>query len=94
MIQQSNKTFTGTSPNERYLFQDNINNNKNMRKAIYYTSLLIVFTALIAGIDNYFGPEIKKFSTVVFFAWTAQVLTRNWKEIKEFLRALYGLDKK
>ena len=65
-----------------------------MRKAIYYTSLLIVFTALIMGIDNYFGPEIKRFSTVVFFAWTAQVLTENWKEIKEFLRALYGLDKK
>ena len=65
-----------------------------MRKVIYYTSLLVVFVALVAGIDNYFGPEIKKFSTVVFFAWTAQVLTRNWKEIKEFLRALYGLDKK
>ena len=65
-----------------------------MRKVIYYTSLLIVFTALVAGIDSYFGPEIKKFSTVVFFAWTTQVLTRNWKEIKEFLRALYGLDKK
>ena len=65
-----------------------------MRKAIYYTSLLVVFVALIMGIDNYFGPEIKTFSTVVFFAWTAQVLTRNWKEIKEFLKALYGLDKK
>ena len=64
-----------------------------MKKAIYYISLLIVFTALIAGIDNYFGPEIKKFSTVVFFVWTVQVLTRNWKEIKEFIRALYGLKK-
>lgn len=64
-----------------------------MKKAIYYISLLIVFTALIMGIDNYFGPEIKKFSTVVFFVWTVQVLTRNWKEIKEFIRALYGLKK-
>ena len=65
-----------------------------MRKLIYYTSLLVVFAALTMGIDNYFGPEIKKFSTVVFFAWTAQVLTRNWKEIKEFLKILYGLNKK
>ena len=100
MIQQS-KTFIGTSPNERYLFQDNINIklielkiNKNMRKAIYYTSLLVIFVALIMGIDNYFGPEIKKFSTVVFFSWIAQILTKNWKEIKEFLRAMYVLNKK
>ena len=65
-----------------------------MRKLIYYTSLLVVFTALTMGIDNYFGPEIKKFSTVVFFAWIAQIMTRNWREIKEFLKMLYGLDKK
>lgn len=65
-----------------------------MKKTIYGISVLVVFTALITGIDNWFGPEIKKFSTVVFFAWTAQVLTRNWKEIKEFLKVLYGLDKK
>ena len=65
-----------------------------MKKTIYGISVLVIFTVLVMGIDNYFGPEIKKFSTVVFFAWTAQVLTRNWKEIKGFLRVLYGLDKK
>ena len=66
----------------------------NMRQTIYWISVLIIFTALIAGIDSYFGPEIRKFSIVVFFAWITQTLTGNWKEIKAFLRALYGLDKK
>lgn len=65
-----------------------------MRKAIYYISMLFMFTTLIAGIDNYFGPEIRTFSIVVFLAWTVQVLTRNWQEIIEFLKVLYGMDKK
>ncbi len=56
--------------------------------------MITIFVTLTAGIDNYFGPEIKTFSTIVFFAWTAQVLTRNWEQIKEFLKILYGLDKK
>ena len=50
--------------------------------------------ALIAGIDNYFGPEIKKFSTIVFFAWMVQMTTGTWKGFKEFLKDLYGLNKK
>lgn len=65
-----------------------------MRTFIYYTSVIIVFTALMAGIDSYFGPEIKTFSTIIFFAWVAQMLSSNWEKIKEFLKVLYGLDKK
>ena len=56
--------------------------------------MITIFVALIMGIDNYFGSEIKKFCSIIFFIWIAQVLTRNWKEIKEFLKILYGLDKK
>ena len=65
-----------------------------MRKAIYGISVLVIFIVLVMGIDNWFGPEVKIFSTILFFVWVAQVLTGNWKEIKEFFNALYGLDKK
>ena len=65
-----------------------------MKKTIYGISVLVIFTVLIMGVDNWFGPEVKTFSTIIFFAWIAQVLTGNWKMIKEFFKALYGLDKK
>ena len=65
-----------------------------MRKIIYYTSMITIFVAMTMGVDNYFGPEIKKFCSIIYFVWIAQVLTRNWREIKEFLKMLYGLDKK
>ena len=88
-------TFTGTSKTGVPFFEtETFNNNKNMRKVIYYTSMITIFMILTTGIDNYYGPEIKKFSTVIFIAWTVQVITRNWREIKEFLKMLYGLDKK
>ena len=64
-----------------------------MRKAIYGISVLVMFTVLIMGIDNWFGPDVKHFCRPIFFVWVAQVLTGNWKEIKEFLKVLYGLDK-
>ena len=66
----------------------------NMRQTIYWISVLVIFVVLIAGMDDYFGPEIKKYSTVIFFVWIIELLTRNWNEIKAFLKILYGLDKK
>ena len=66
----------------------------NMRQTIYWISVLIIFVVLITGMDDYFGPEIKKYSTVIFFVWIIELLTRNWNEIKTFLKILYGLDKK
>jgi hypothetical protein len=65
-----------------------------MKKTIYGISVLVIFTVLIMGIDNWFGPEVKSFCSILFFVWIAQVLTGNWKEIIEFLKVLYGLDKK
>lgn len=65
-----------------------------MRKLVYYTSILTIFTVLVAGIDNWFGSEIKNYSIVVFVLWVLELGTKNWPEIVEFFKILYGLDNK
>jgi len=56
--------------------------------------MITIFVALTLGIDNYFGPQIKVFCCVLYFIWIAQIVTNHWKEIKELIKVLYGLDKK
>ena len=102
MIQQS-KTFTGTSPNERYLFQDNINIklielkiNKNMttKEVIYSVIAVIEFVLLTAGIDWYFGEQVRNFCMILFPVWCIEMTIGNWKQIVEFFfTGLYNLKK-
>ena len=65
-----------------------------MRKSIYAISVLVIFTVLIAGVDNYFGQDIKMFSMIVFPIWTIQVLSKNWNDIRELGKILFGVNQK
>ena len=63
-----------------------------MRKSIYGISVLVMFMALVMGVDNWFGPDVKHFCRIIFFIWMAEVLTGNWEKIKELFKAMYGLE--
>ena len=65
-----------------------------MKKTIYGISVFVMFATLIMGIDDYFGPEVKRFSTVIFFIWAVQTVNENWEKIKEITKILSGFDKK
>ena len=94
------KTNTGTSRNVRYLFQDiklielKINKNMTTKEVIYAVIALIEFVLLIAGIDWYFGEEVRNFCMILFPVWCIGMGIRNWKQIvKFFTEGLYNLKK-
>ena len=64
-----------------------------MKKVIYSLSVFVMCAALIMGFDNWFGPEVKSFCSILFFVWIAQTVTGNWKTIKEFMNILFGVKK-
>jgi len=53
-----------------------------MKNVIYIATTIIIFVLLTAGAAGKFGDEIREFSIVLFIAWSLQMLTRNWTEIK------------
>ena len=57
-----------------------------MRLVIYGMSSLIILVTLLAGLDNFMGPEVRTFSVILFFAWIVQVTAGNWKSIKMCLK--------
>ena len=55
-------------------------------RTIYLILTLFIFTALILGVDGWFGTQIqiKGFSAALLVLWAAQTVIREWSSIKEF----------
>ncbi len=62
-----------------------------MRKAIYWISTILMLSMLFAG-ASWFGPEVKRFATIIFILWVTELVAGNWEEIKKGISdAVYGL---
>lgn len=65
------------------------------KEAIYLIISVAEFLLIIAGVDEYFGEEVRKFCLVLFPIWCIGMGIRNWKQIVEFFtEGLYNLKEK
>jgi hypothetical protein len=64
------------------------------KEVIYMIIALAEFVLLIAGVDWYFGEDVRKFCMILFPIWCIRMTVENWKQIKEFFtEGLYSLKK-
>ena len=64
------------------------------KEAIYLIVSVTEFLLIIAGVDECFGEEVRKFCLVLFPIWCIEMGIGNWKQIVEFFcEVLFRLKK-
>ncbi len=54
------------------------------KEVIYLAIAFTEFLLLIAGVDWYFGEEVRNFCKILLPIWLIGMGVRNWRQIKEF----------
>jgi hypothetical protein len=62
------------------------------KEVIYMAIAFTEFMMIIAGVDWFFGEEVRDFCNILLPIWIIGMGVRNWKQIKKFFtEALFNL---